>query len=505
MSIHRSYFSKNNTIYYNSYANTGRNPVMDLYFGDSFSPINGNGYSRFIFDLNLTPLLDKISQGIISTGCTTGMTHILNMTNTIRFDDDLINSFTSNDKKRASSFDLVLFRIPKTCYNHITGCTATPQSWDEGVGYDAFNPKNSIVNYNLDGLYTQPQVDNSYSVRPSNWYERLNTSGWTVSGMYSNVNSSDYVNYSDLTIVGIQHFDKGNEDINFDMTSEINGIINGSITGVTGWGIAFRPDIEIITGLTSSYSVSFFTRYTQTFYEPYLLTSYNDLISDNRNLFTEKTTNKLYMFSYINGDLVNMDSPPTVNILNPGGDPISGFTALTTCLRTKGVYEVIIPPLSGYNTPCQFTDVWTDLTYGGESIPDVENEFTLQPYGNRLIIGSQSKDPEQFGFDFYGIKQDEKILNTDVRKVGVIIKKAYTTKQLLQDINVYYRVYVMEGTTEVQVEDWAVINRTPNEFYFIFDTRDKIPNEYYIDIKVLSSGEITTYKRTVKFLIVNKK
>ena len=39
----------------------------------------------------------------------------------------------------------------------------------------------------------------------------------------------------------------------------------------------------------------------------------------------------------------------------------------------------------------------------------------------------------------------------------------------------------------------------------MFDTRDKIPNEYYIDMKVESSGEINTYKRTLKFQIVNLK
>jgi hypothetical protein len=33
----------------------------------------------------------------------------------------------------------------------------------------------------------------------------------------------------------------------------------------------------------------------------------------------------------------------------------------------------------------------------------------------------------------------------------------------------------------------------------------KIPNEYYIYLKVISSGEVNTYKRQIKFQIVNKK
>jgi hypothetical protein len=141
----------------------------------------------------------------------------------------------------------------------------------------------------------------------------------------------------------------------------------------------------------------------------------------------------------------------------------------------------------------------------GFSLPNVENEFVIYPLKKSIQIGITSQEPSIYGFDFYGVKQDEKILNTDVRKIGVVIKKAYTTNQLQPNVDAFYRVYVREGQTEVQVQDWTKINRSSNEYYFIFDTRDKIPNEYYIDLKVISSGEINTYKRQIKFQIVNKK
>ena len=44
------------------------------------------------------------------------------------------------------------------------------------------------------------------------------------------------------------------------MTDEINDILTGGTTGSTGWGIAFVPDVENITGLTENYSVGFFSR-----------------------------------------------------------------------------------------------------------------------------------------------------------------------------------------------------------------------------------------------------
>jgi len=313
------------------------------------------------------------------------------------------------------------------------------------------------------------------------------------------------LNFSALTIVDRQHFEYGNEDIQFDMTNEINDIIYGNLTGVTGWGIAYVPEVENITGLTASYSVGFFTRHSQTFYQPYLQTTYNDLIEDDRNTFVVKRPNNLYLYSYANGDFFNLDQNPTVDIFDPNGDPVPGMIGLPTCLRTKGVYEVVIPPISGYSTPCQFTDVWTDLYADGNQLDDVQNEFILQGQKAYFNLSSQSKDPMIYGFDFSGIKQNEKILGTDIRKVMVTIKKAYTAQNVLQNIDATYRVYVKEGQTEVQVQDWTPINRTPNEYYFMFDTRDKLPNQYYVDIKVSTSGEKDTYQRVLSFEIVNRK
>ena len=107
------------------------------------------------------------------------------------------------------------------------------------------------------------------------------------------------------------------------------------------------------------------------------------------------------MFAYVDGDLVTLDESPSVSILDPNGDVIPSLSNLPTCARTKGVYEVIIPPITGFNTPCQFSDIWTNVKYQGNTLPDIENEFVLQPYKNRMMIGTQSREPEIFGFDFY--------------------------------------------------------------------------------------------------------
>jgi hypothetical protein len=486
MSINNSYFSKNNTILYDSFTNTGRNPVMELYYGDG-GIANPKGYSRFIFDLDLGLLREKIDDGTISTGCTSAMTHTLRMTNTSFFDKDFLNTSTSQGRLRATSFDLFLFRIPYTNFD-----PNQPQLWDEGVGYDYIDSITNIPN------------DKNYSDRPSNWSGRTTIDNWENPGIYSNTNTGIF-NYNQLQIIDTQHFQFGDENIEFDMTTEIQNVLDGTIQNPVGYGIAYLPQVENITGTSGTYSVEFFTRHTQTFYEPHLYTNYDDLIEDDRNLFSLGKVNKLYLYVYEDGNFLNLDQNPVVDITGPNCQVIPGLSGLTTCRRSKGVYEVVIPPLLGYSVPCTLTDTWRNIISNGFTLPDIINQFTVYPLAKSFTIGTQSKDPVLYGFDFYGIKQDEKILNTDVRKVGVIIKKAYTTNHLQLKVDAYYRVYVREGQTEVQVQEWTKINRTPNEYYFIFDTRDKIPNEYFIDIKVLSSGEVNTYKKQIKFQIVNKK
>ena len=503
MSIYRSYFNRNNTLLSNLYTNTARNPVVQLNFGSSDLVVPNFGFTRFIFDLDLVGLEEMIADKVISTGCTTGMTHTLMMTNTSSFDDELLNTNMSDGRKRATSFDLILFRIPK-----FSGATGSPQIWDEGVGYD-YNDFGTTQN-GLAGMQSSlEQLNNkSFSLRPSNWYQTTTVTNWSEPGIYNNTNTLTGLtglNYSSITIVDEQRFELGNEDIQFDMTNEINGILNGTITGVTGWGIAYKPDIENITGLTESYSVGFFGKYTQTFYQPYLLTDYDDLIKDDRNLFLKNQTNKLYLYVYQNGDFANLDSDPVVRIEDRNGDAIPNMATLSTCLRTKGVYEVIVPNEFTGATPCMFYDVWSGLTINGQSLPNVTNQFVLQQYTAGIQIGSTSKEPSQFGFEFYGILQNEQILNTDIRKVGVTIKKAYTGQAPLDDVSAFYRIYVKEGTTEVLVQDWTAVNRTPNEYYFMFDMRDKIPNQYYVDIQVNTSGEKYTYKQELTFNIVNYK
>jgi len=482
-----------------TYTNTAMSPYIELFFGDVKKELSPNGFSRFIFDLDLQPLEEKIQNKTITTTCGDGMKHILRMKNTSFFDKELLNDTWSNGRRRATSFDLVLYRLPLT-----EGSQGETQEWDEGVGYD-YNLGNSNTTQSS-SIKNKILTDKTVSDRPSNWFQRQTINNWTVAGIYDGTNSNviDGLNYSGLTIIGIQHFELGNEDIEFDMTDEINSILNGDIERPSGWGISFKPEFENITGMTENYSVGFFSRHTQTFYEPYLETEHNNLIDDDRLTFYEKKNNKLYLYVNTLGNSVSLDENPKVDILDNSGNLVEGFGDIESCEIVKGVYEVNISNLTSDNLPCMMYDVWKGIKIDGNSVENLENNFVLNPFNEYLNL-NDSPQNYKVSFNFNGIGMNEKLLNTDTRKVNVSIKRAYTSNEIVQKINVQYRIYVREGMTEVEVEKWSNMNRTEHGYYFVLDTKDKIPNEYFVDIKVITDKEVNTYKREIQFQIVNKK
>ena len=503
MSVHKSYFKKNNTLLSYDETNTAKNPVTEIYYGGGSSrrdckftgiatdicvnpegvALTGytsirinNDYSRFIFDLDMTDLESKVADKTIITGshgCNNSKAkHTIRMVNTSFFDDELLNTVTAKNKRRASSFDLILFKIP------------TDKTWSEGVGYDYTNMSSDFVG--LD--------DKSFSTVPSNWYSATTTSAWPCLGIYNYTTCSP-------EIIATQTFDNGNENIAFDVTTEINDVLSGSKNTV-GYGIAFVEQLERLTGLTESYSVGFFTKYTQTFFEPYLETVYDDYISDDRDFFYEGKSNCLYLYVNKGGVPVNLDTNPTVQLINNAGTALSSTTASQV---TKGVYcACFTVACDEYVAPCMFKDRWSNLSIDGNCQSDVTNKITLKSNSDYFDIGTNAGLPKHYGYSVSGIKMDEKIVNGDIRKVLVSARQQYTTNFPVALDLLRYRVYVKQGTTQVETQEWTKINRAHNQNYFMIDTGDMVPNEYFIDIQAVSNLEKNTYFETVKFQVVNQ-
>jgi hypothetical protein len=98
---------------------------------------------------------------------------------------------------------------------------------------------------------------------------------------------------------------------------------------------------------------------------------------------------------------------PLVDILDSNGDVVQGYTNLTTCKVTKGVYKVDVNGLTGVTTPCLYYDLWKSLSINSVQLSNVENEFALLPKNGNYKLGSTTLTPNLYGFSFDGIKQNE--------------------------------------------------------------------------------------------------
>jgi hypothetical protein len=457
MSYFRSYFEKNNTIIKNSSVNTSKNPTTEIFYG--------SGFSKFIFKLDLDELQNRIDSGDYVINDNTK--HTLHLTNTIFGDEGLKGQNRSTARDRATSFDLILFKVS--------------EFWDEGVGFDY-----------QDSGYDFTSGNHTFDERPSNWYNRTTLNSWSSNGVYG----------ADPVIVGTMHFDNGNEDINMDITNYINGILLSGNTN-NGLGLAFAVLYQDLTPEVDN-SVAFFTKYTQTFFEPYLESYFDDRISDNRLDFAAGVDQNLYLYVTKGGNFYDLDGLPMVDILNSVNSPIGGLSDITAVKVRKGVYKITFG-LSGDICDGKrfFYDLWKELSIDGVSIPNVTQKFIPKPYTTLYTVGENPTELQRYAIQFFGIKQNDKVSRGEKRKIVISFKSIDYPKTVLFD-EVYYRMFIKEGLTDVIIHDWTLTDTT-NENSFTLDTSIYIPREYFIEIKGKTHTEEIFYKEHIKFEILSEK
>ena len=109
MSIYRTYLTDSNTIVKGfstgdtqALMNTSLNPIVELFYGaGTGTTVSKTNYSRFIFNFDLSGVVDRVNSKEItlsgftaSTGLQNKATHKLKMTNTIFNNDELLGKDT---------------------------------------------------------------------------------------------------------------------------------------------------------------------------------------------------------------------------------------------------------------------------------------------------------------------------------------------------------------------------------------------------------------------------
>ena len=474
----RTYIDKINTIIKDSRLNTGINPVSELVYGANVT--------RMLLHFDHSKLRQMVEN---KEFCNMDkLHHYLKITNagSLDFTQLHINETSSIDdasKIRASSFDLIFFLIPK--------------EWDGGKGFDYTTTFFNQGYYGKNCAQTIQDSSRLLSYDGSNWYQAKNGYLWDEEGVYSNETlSNEYnifssSNHSDV-IIGRQHFDIGNENISVDITDVVNKFIKGEIKNY-GIGVAFAPLLESTNSEVENY-VGFLTHKTNTFFEPYVETIYDDCILDDRSNFVLDKNNKLYLYCNIGGFNENLDELPTCNV--------NGENYMVK-QHSRGIYYIDINLSSSEISPnTMLYDTWDNIIYKGTRLDAVELEFVTKPKESYFNIGSMIPETTKHDVSTYGINNDETILRGDVRKVVIYPRVRYNRNAAQLISSAYARLYIKDGQREIDVIPYQRVNRSFLENFFVIDTNILIPEKYYMDVKILYNNELIIHHDVLSFKIV---
>lgn len=463
--ITKTYISKSNTIIKGRKDNFGLNPIAFLCHG----PLISRSLIDFDFSILQSLYDDK-------TYCNSEhLTHKLIMTNCASIEPerltDLLPSADHNGvKERATSFRILLFRIPK--------------DWDTGNGFD-----NSS-----DFWFVGKKVS---STNGCNWFQRANGYNWDMDGIYTNEFMAEeyekYANGEESVIIGRQVFEVGNENMEIDITDYVNKVLSGEIEN-HGIGIMFTPLTENIKTSMTQY-VGFFNNNTNTFFQPYILTQYDESIKDDRYRFCLNRPNNLLFLANIGGSLNCLDELPTCTI----NGALYGVKMLS-----KGIYCADVTLSSKeYDSNMILSDIWGNIKYNGIEFEDVEMEFVTQSPNTYFNFSNTIEEPRSFNVTLSGINNDERLLPTDKRVIKALFTVPYTKTQYELVDDAKYRVYVKDGDREVTVIDWDNISICGKHNFFTLDLRQFLPQIYHIDVMVDYKNEKRMHKNVLQFKIVS--
>lgn len=451
--ITHTLIDKCNTLLKDSEKNTGLNPVAELNMG--------NTVSRILLYADLNKIKQKVSNGEINVN---NLTHVLKMTNCGSvnlplFKEDVNIDYTT--KKRAASFDIIAFKIPF--------------GWDEGRGFD----------YHGDNVIESHAI---ISTDGSNWFQAKNGVEWDECGVYNN----STLLYNDDLIIGRQHFDYGTENLEIDITNYINEVLADN-SDYYGIGLAFDPSYE--QKIKENRFISFFSNHTNTFFFPYIETVNSEIVADDRANFHIGVNNRLYFFVIDNGEYINLDYLPSCVINEKIYDVKQSG---------KGCYYIDITlknnEIEPYTILC---DKWSNLSFNGELLDDVEMEFVALPLEKRITLGKINNDEHNCTPQLSGILNKEQVKIGDIREVAVDFIKDYSYGEKVVPSLAEYKIYVKENDRIIDVYPYQQIERKFTEHSFIINSNEMIPNTYYIDIRIKQGQTLKHFEKVLEFSIAS--
>lgn len=370
-------------------SNLGASPDLSVF---AFEPTIQSGtvdLARALLQFNITELSGKIyDEGIIPSS---SVSYYLKM-----FD-------MKHEDTVPTSYDLFVYPLSR--------------SWDEGNGVDQINFR-----------------DYGYC----NWIDATSTNSWITTG--SDFLTTGYGSAS-------QHFDRGGEDLEVDVTDIVINWLTGSLAQN---GIIVKLGDSEEGGGVDYFRKVFHSRESKYIDRlPYIEARWSNVVNDHRDNFAFANSSKLYLYNFVRGELVNLTEP----VITRAQDSINSasYSVEVTASRVEtGIYE------AEFNIPrgSYLSATWCDVWYSGSV------SYMTGAFKPLILTGSQVDPYDEFVIDVVNLKgvynvEEEARLIVNVRKRDYVTHVGPLSSGSLQMEKEYiekiYYSIVNDETSEIVV------------------------------------------------------
>ncbi len=281
----------------------------------------------------------------------------------------------------------------------------------------------------------------------------------------------------------------------FDITDYMNEVLFEGRPHY-GLGIALAQGTEKLT-VEQRRVVTFFSKYTQSFFQPFIESNYGEHIWEDRCDFPLDNPNYLYLHTK-----AAIQGIEKVEIFDQDDRLIIKKTGTQVEQIRTHLYRVRVEiPSTAYPDRIMFRDVWHCKVNG--RVKKVEQEFTLTE--ESIALSLDSEDYADYWFSVSGIRHNETIVRSpQKRRVVVNGKRMWAgvidTNPELQGLT--YRLYMLQGKNPIEVIPPTPVDRIHELLFFDIDLTWLIPQQYYLEVRLETGGREIKSAQPVKFRVV---
>lgn len=419
--------------------NTGENEVAELWYGNY-------GISRFLFRFNYADYITEFTAGRVPHFSAATVNINLFNCSPIFEDEDL-----AIGTRRATSTVIV--------------CNKVDTDWDEGIGHD----------------YTGLETEAGFAC----WYSAKTATEWTSSG-------GDY-----STEIKRISLDKGNE--NFSGSVSGTDLLWAQATGTNyGFILRFEDAYEVLSGENKTIT-KFFTRHTNTAFQPYLDVQWDNQITDQSGEIYPGTTKKLYLQTKKNGTFANVNSVSAVTIaFSNSGLTHTGFVASAITNPIPGFYCISFDCPTGATEGTIVSGTWYTQYESGMTHSAITMVYTAHSLSSAWDQ-SGDIDPIVYWLSIPDL-QDEYVAGSRLY-LDVNARVPYTnTETILKTLE--YKIDIDSSGNDLEPYiDWEGVSYTTDSNFVSIDTSwFETGYTYYLKFRYSTDGNyIYDYdKRTFK-------